>query len=172
MPPLETWMMTYLFNGLWQVPLVYLTGLGVARLLSPSGPRIQHRLWTGVLAVEVLLPACSADLLASLAALRAFAASLVRRGSGGGEVRVSYGPSATVAIAPLHLPTAILHGLLVVYCATLVSFGARLLWRMGKTRGLLAGSQPLTLTARSLERLREIGEALRPGGGGAAAVAA
>jgi hypothetical protein len=58
----ELWILVYLFNSLWQVPLVFCAALAAARLARPAGPRMEHRVWVSTLLLEALLPLCHFNL--------------------------------------------------------------------------------------------------------------
>ena len=54
----------YLANSLWQVPLIFMAAWLATRLMKRAGPRVAHRVWVGATALEVLLPACRVDVAA------------------------------------------------------------------------------------------------------------
>ena len=60
MKDFESWLLTYLLNSLWQVPLLFAAGWLAARALRPAGAAAEHRVWVSVLLLQCLLPACSA----------------------------------------------------------------------------------------------------------------
>src|ERR1700679_1360764 len=60
MRTLETWLLNYAVNALWQVPIVFAAAWLAARTSRRAGPAFQHALWTSALLLEVFLPACSA----------------------------------------------------------------------------------------------------------------
>ena len=57
MKSLETWLLGYALNSLWQVPLVFCVAWIVARLMRRLGPPMEHRVWVTALMLEVILPA-------------------------------------------------------------------------------------------------------------------
>ncbi len=57
---------SYVFNALWQVPLLALTGSLICRLLRRLGPSIEHGVWVTVLFASVVLPASRIIRLSSL----------------------------------------------------------------------------------------------------------
>ena len=59
MRSLEFWILAYLLNSLWQVPLLFAAGWLAARLLRSAGAVVEHRIWVLVLLLQSLLPACS-----------------------------------------------------------------------------------------------------------------
>ncbi len=60
MKDFESWLLTYLLNSLWQIPLLFAAGWLAARALRPAGAAAEHRVWVSVLLLQCLLPACSA----------------------------------------------------------------------------------------------------------------
>ena len=62
---LESLLLTYALNALWQVPLIFAAASIAARASRRAGPAFQHTLWTTALLAEVLLPAISAELFQS-----------------------------------------------------------------------------------------------------------
>jgi hypothetical protein len=58
MRALESWVLTYLLNSLWQVPLVFCAALAAARIARPAGPQMEHRVWVSALILEAVLPFC------------------------------------------------------------------------------------------------------------------
>jgi hypothetical protein len=53
------WMLAYLVNSLWQIPLLFAAGWIAARALKRTGAAAQHRVWVTVLLLQTLLPAFS-----------------------------------------------------------------------------------------------------------------
>ena len=49
MNDLQTAVLEYLFNSLWQLPLVFAAAWIAARLVRPAGPRAEHRVWVAAL---------------------------------------------------------------------------------------------------------------------------
>ena len=52
----ESWILAYLLNSLWQVPLLFAAGWLAARALRPVGAAAEHRVWVVVLLLQSLLP--------------------------------------------------------------------------------------------------------------------
>ena len=57
----ESWLINYLINAVWQVPLVFAAAWFAALATRRAGPAFEHRLWVSAGLLEVLLPACSAE---------------------------------------------------------------------------------------------------------------
>ncbi len=56
MSAIETWLLSCLVNSLWQIPVLFVAGLLVARALRRLGPEAEHRTWTTVLVLSAALP--------------------------------------------------------------------------------------------------------------------
>ena len=144
MNPLESWLLDYLANALWQVPLLFLATWVATQILRK--PRrldasLEHRLWVITLALQALLPACTlrpGDLLRNLEHLLR-----TRTAEPTAQVTVSFGP--TIAGTPLHLPPALLHTLAAIYACAVLYFAARLAWGLARTSTLRNRAQAATL---------------------------
>ena len=56
---MKSWVLSYLLNSLWQIPLLFAAGWVAARALRRVGSAAEHRVWVSVLLLQTLLPACS-----------------------------------------------------------------------------------------------------------------
>jgi len=61
MSSLQHWLLTFLLNALWQVPLIALAAIAAARLMAVASWRARHLLFIASLSLALLLPACSAS---------------------------------------------------------------------------------------------------------------
>jgi TonB family protein len=141
MNPLETWILQYLVNSLWQIPLVAIAGLLIGRLLRPCGPAVAHRLWIAVLAVQATLPACTFDLPSWLPFL-AFHPEAQNAGLPG-QVTVLIGPGVRLGFGSMH--PWLLTSLAILYSATSLFFAARLLLGMRRAATLRRLATPIAL---------------------------
>ena len=137
---LESWLLSYLANSLWQVPLLFFAGYIAVRIARPAGARAEHRVWVITLMLQSLLPACSAFswywLYRLIAAFGTFP-------SQDGSVTVIAGSG--IAVSPSHLPFWLPTAIVAAYSANLAWFTARFLWRWNKLRTLRAEAVELTL---------------------------
>lgn len=143
MSAFETWIIAWLANSLWQIPLLLLAGWIAARLLRPAGPAAEHRIWTATLFLQVFVP-----LLATFSwqPLRVrLAALFATRTAGFGHVSVTFGPAITVS--PAQLPPSLFSILFAAYLLVCAWFVARFLWRSARLRTLRSSARPLTLSA-------------------------
>jgi TonB family protein len=138
----ETWVLTYLLNSLWQVPLVFLAALAAARLARPAGPRMEHRVWVGALLLEALLPLCTLRPSELWQQAWGFALQLIRGSAGDGQTRVILGAgSATPVTLPWHT-AEVLAAVAVAYVCGLVYFTGRLGWGVWTTEAMRRRATP------------------------------
>jgi TonB family protein len=130
MTTLESILLSYLVNALWQVPLVLAAGWLAARALCPLGPAVEHRVWVGVLMLQVLLPAAS---IVPMDALRTLV-NLVGSPLHNGQPHVSVVMGPVTAFGNPHLPAWILTAIAIVYIAITLWFTARFAWRVQAVR--------------------------------------
>ena len=57
--PVLSWLLSYLFNALWQIPLLFAAAWLATRMLRRAHPRVEHRVWVAALLLQIALPACS-----------------------------------------------------------------------------------------------------------------
>ncbi len=135
----EEFVLGYLVNSLWQVPLICLAGYGCARLVRRMGPQAEQWVWVTALLVAAVLPACGVT-----------AAWLPHGfGMGGpatGTVQVEVGRFTPIAGTALHLPPGLRHGAAIVYLGFILFFCGRLLWGLVQSEGLRRGARQLELT--------------------------
>lgn len=133
----ESWILSYLVNSLWQVPLLLVAGWIAARALRQTGPAAEHRVWVSVLALQSILPACSTLQWGWLQSL------LYSGASGGGNVTVLMGPG--VGLGAGHFPAQMLAVIAVAYGAICVYFAARFFWQWRKLHAIRSESVELAL---------------------------
>src|ERR1700748_2800830 len=125
MRDVELWILTYLLNSLWQIPLLFGAGWLAARALRPAGAEVEHRVWVTTLALQCLLPAASIFPIDWLRTL-----SLLSWGpSHSGQAYVSVTMGEGTGIAPIPLPAFLLEIVAVFYALVSAYFVARFLWR-------------------------------------------
>ena len=146
MTTLESFVLSWLANALWQLPLLFVAGWVAARLLRAHGPAVEHRLWVGILLLQALLPAISTipweTLRAFLRGILDLSASPLNNGSP--HVSVVMGPGE--AFGNPHLPGWLLASIAASYSALTLLFAARFLWRLNKIRLLNCRATPIPLT--------------------------
>jgi TonB family protein len=156
MKALESWILTYLLNSLWQVPLLFLAGWTVARAARPLGAQAEHRVWVTTLLLQSSLPAFSAlpwDWIAAQFAWRWHSASLRPNGA---QVTVQMGAGAMTGA--FNLPASMLAASALAYVAVSAYFVARFLWRWKSLSDLRRAAKEFSLTGEArlfLERCEE-----------------
>jgi TonB family protein len=132
---IESWILSYLVNSLWQVPLLFLVGWIAARALRQTGPAAEHRVWVSVLVLQSVLPACSTLPWGRLARLLLYGGASQ---SGAGQVTVQM--TAAVGLSTNRFPAQLLAAIAVVYGAICVYFAARFAWQWAKLYAMRAES--------------------------------
>jgi TonB family protein len=132
---LLSWVIEYLVNSLWMIPLIFCVAWLTARLMRACGEVAEHRVWVGALLLQVALPACRlhpAELGELLRRLLTWHSASAMQGNA--SVNVSIG-AGTVGAA-LALPETLAIALAVAYCAITLYCALRLLWSIAKTHEL------------------------------------
>ncbi len=125
MRSLEFWILAYLLNSLWQVPLLFAAGWLAARALRSAGPVVEHRVWVLVLLLQSLLPACSIFPWAWLRTLSFWS----WHANSVADAHVSVVMGEGTGISVFHLRDALLVTIAILYAAVSTYFVARFLWR-------------------------------------------
>ena len=143
MTTLESMVLSYLANTLWQLPLLFAAGWLAARALRGLGSAAEHRVWVSVLLLQAMLPAVSTvpwDALRAL--LNPFSGPL---NHGQPNVSVVMGPGT--AFGDPHFPAWLLAALAIAYAAITAWFGARFVWRLNTIRLLIRDAVAVELSA-------------------------
>lgn len=136
---LESFVLGYLVNSLWQVPLICVAAYGCARLVRRMGPQAEHRVWVTALLIVAVLPACAGT---GAWLPHGFGTSA----SAAGSVQVEMGRFTQITGTALHLPTGLRHGAALLYLGLVIFFCGRLIWGVIQSVGLRRGSRRLELT--------------------------
>jgi TonB family protein len=132
---LESWVLSYLVNSLWQAPLVFAAGWLAARAARAAGARAEHRVWVTVLAAQSLLPALSA--LPGEWMRRLWDWATTARATGDAHVSVVMG--AGTRAGGMHWPAGLLATIAIGYGAVTAYFAARFIWRCMRIAALRRG---------------------------------
>jgi len=157
MSNIESWVLGYLLNSMWQVPVIFAAGWIAARLVRRSGPRMEHQVWVGALMLEAVLPACSFRLGEILQRVWELALRSAGQHAPGGEVRVVIGSGATTVSGVLRLPATVLAAIAVAYGCSLLYFAGRLVWGLWRTHAMRRQAVPVTLTGEAAQRWNQYG---------------
>jgi len=160
MKPFETWIIDYVLNSLWQVPLVFVAAWVAARLASPIGPATQHRVWVLAVMAQVVLPMCHFDISNAWRHFGPWFSALIHFTLGGGgndaETRVALGPATVVGDGFMHLPGWSQIAIAATYSGLVLYAAGRLMCGLLRTNQILREAQ--TLPAAD-ELVRSIGRA-------------
>ena len=159
MARLEPWILAYLLNSLWQIPLVFTAALIAARIARPAGPRMEHRVWASALLLEAVLPLCNVHLTDLWQ--RAWGLALWLRAAGGadGETRVLVSGGSPHDVPVPWLSTNLLASLAIAYIAMALYFAGRLLWGVWITESMRRRAVAVDLpedVRRNLQRFERI----------------
>jgi TonB family protein len=122
---IQFWILAYLLNSLWQVPLLFAAGWLAAGALRSVGAAAEHRVWVTALMLQSLVPAGSIFPWEWLHTLSFWGWHASRAG----EAHVSVVMGAGTGIGVLQLPGVLLATIAIVYAAVSAYFAARFLWR-------------------------------------------
>src|SRR5215472_3742868 len=99
-----SWVLGYLLNSLWQVPLVFAAAWIAAWLARPLGSRMEHRVWVGALILQAILPICQFQVAGFLQRAWGLVLSIFGNAAGGGT-RVIISAAAAAPMAAFKLPS-------------------------------------------------------------------
>lgn len=139
----ETFVLGYLVNSLWQVPLVCAAGYGSARMVRRLGPAAEHRVWVAALLVAAILPGLGVAGLGMAWMPHGFGAA----GAASGTAQVTVGAFTQSAGRALDLPPVLRHGATIVYLGFVLFLCGRLVWGLLQSERLRRGSRGVMLTA-------------------------
>jgi TonB family protein len=156
---LEPWLLAYLLNSLWQIPLVFCAALAAARLARPAGPRFEHRIWVGAVILEATLPAIHFQIQALWQ--RAWSMIVLFRTSSapGGETRVILGAGTPSGVPVPWLSASFLALMAAAYLCALLYFAGRLLRGLWVTESIRRSAITLDLpqaVSRNLHRFERL----------------
>jgi TonB family protein len=143
------WLLSYLFNALWQIPLVFAAAWVVSRMLRSASARAGHRVWVAALLLQIVLPACTFRIAALWHALLGLLPP--RAAANHGDVRVLFGPT-TASVTTLHIPLALEAAIVLAWACCLLYFAGRLVWGLHQTRNLARGATRISLTGETALR--------------------
>jgi TonB family protein len=160
--PALSWLLSYLFNALWQIPLIFAAAWIAARVLHPAdlgsdlgadpcvNPGLEHRIWVGALWLQLILPACNLQVASLWHTLLNLLPSTGTVSNGG--VHILLGSAATAGVSTLRLPLVLEAGLVLAWACCTLYFAARLTWGLFQTHILARTATRLTLIGESASR--------------------
>lgn len=137
MSTLQSCLLTYLVNALWQIPLIFVAAAWICHRARRSAPQVRHRVWVAALFLEALLPAGSFLPVTRLAPLWSWLPGFKADASrGDSRISVAWGP------AQIHNGSSLFHTVLAaiaaLYLVALLFLYLQLAWRLWKTHLLAA----------------------------------
>jgi TonB family protein len=147
MKTVESYILSYLVNALWQIPLVFGAAWIAARALRTAGAVAQHRVWAFGVVVQSLLPAAAALPWRGLGVYLPWATGAAQ--AGGGQVSVLMGGGT--AVSGLHLPGAALAAIAIAWAGVSLYFAARFVYRCVELRGICREAVAVTLSGAAAE---------------------
>jgi TonB family protein len=130
MESLMVWLVNYLMNSAWQVPLVLLVAMVAARLVARLySAAAVHWTWASALVLASVLPALRLEMWPRFPWGRAAAVA-------GGAVQATMMPARVADGGHLRLSFTLMAAMLGLYAATVVYFSGRILWGVWTTRSL------------------------------------
>jgi TonB family protein len=142
---LEFWILAYLLNSLWQVPLLFAAGWVASRVLRSAGAAVEHRVWVVTLILQSLIPAFSALPREWLRTFSFWEWNASRTG----EAQVSVVMGTGTGIDLHHLPDMLLATIAILYAAVITYFAARFLWRATTLSAIRREAVTLPLTGEA-----------------------
>jgi TonB family protein len=136
------WLVDYLLNSAWQVPLVFLVALVAVKLVARLYSTVAlHWTWVSALTLATVLPAFRVDAWPGIAWRHAAAVA-------GGRVQVTVLTGVAVTTGNLRLSPAMMAALLMLYAAVTLYFAERILRGLWKTRMLRRNASASLLPER------------------------
>jgi TonB family protein len=152
MTAFESWVLTYLLNSLWQIPLVFCAAWIAARLARTAGPRMEHRIWVGALLLEVLLPFCHLRLNDLGRQVWGLALMLLRGHAADGHTQVILGAGTSSQVALPWQTAEVLAAVATAYVCSLLYFAGRLAWGVWTTEALRRRATPFEPSGETATR--------------------
>jgi TonB family protein len=142
---IESWILSYLLNSLWQIPVIFAAGRVAARALRRVGSAAEHVVWVSVLLLQSFLPACSTLPPGWLSTLFAW-----DRGAHlSGEAHVAVVMGAGTGQGTLHVRPGLLISIAIAYGTVIAYFAMRFLWRWLRLCGIRREAMEVVLTGEA-----------------------
>jgi TonB family protein len=159
MTKFESFLLSYLVNAAWQVPLLFAVGWAATRAVRTMGPRVEHRIWVAALLLQSVIPAGSSFPRDSLRWLALWARAPVPDPES--HVAIIMGPST--AWSGLFLPAWMLAAVAIAYAAVTAYFAARFAWRLLKIRALRRNATEVPLAGDAAQCWAQCAEIFKIG---------
>lgn len=130
------WLLPYLVNSLWQVPLLFAFGWLAARMARPLGANVEHRVWVATYLLQSLVPAAS---------LLPGAWFTWSRHTDAVHGVASVTVSASGVAGSIYMPKHLLASLTTIYGIAILYFAARFIWRIMRLFSMRHSARPSEL---------------------------
>jgi TonB family protein len=142
----QHWLITFLLNSFWQVPLIALAAIVAARLMTPASWRARHLLFIAALLIAILLPVWSASTSTAKPG-ESIAVSILpgTRDDGAANQSARHRLTPRHYSGSLHIAPAFSNTVALVYLTILLGQAGFLLWKWRATQKLLRHATPAEL---------------------------
>jgi TonB family protein len=146
----ESWVIEYLANSIWIVPLIFCASWVAARAMRRVSTAAEHSVWVAALALEVVLPGLHITptglwgrLLAAARPVMEWWAGLWGHRPVQGDVQIIVLPAAAHVNSGLGLTRVGMTIVAAVYVCVVLYFALRLLWGLWKTSRVVREAEPI-----------------------------
>jgi TonB family protein len=132
----ESWVLTYLLNSLWQIPLVFCAAWVASRMVRAADPRTEHRVWVVAVAAMAVLPACQFEVSRLLPGIWRLLLWMGGGSAANGEARILVGPPRAATMATPWFSAGLLAAIATAYVLIAMYFAGRLAWGVWRTQAI------------------------------------
>jgi TonB family protein len=130
MNAIESWVLGYVVNAVWQGAVLCAAAWLLAKWTRRLGPLVEHRIWCVALVAQVVLPAMTVRPVSLLWGANGATSGLVTVVTGDG-----------VAAGAVRMPSLLLVVAALLFVATVLALTVRLAWQVGRTYELRCSSK-------------------------------
>ena len=141
----ELFLVSYLLNSIWQVPLLFAAGWLAAQALRPAGVAAEHRVWVSAGLLQGLIPACP---LLPWSCLHSFT-DWLHASAAQSHISVTMGPG--LVLHSLRVPAGLYAAAAMAYGVAVAYFAARLLWRVWSLAALRRKTREVSLSGSAAQ---------------------
>ena len=137
---MQSWVLGYVVNALWQGPVLCVAAWLLARAMRRLGPQVEHRIWGTALVAQTVVPALLVRPVSWLWGWHA---------GGKGLVTITMGEGVAGGVG--RMPSGVFAAVAVAFAAVMLFLVARLAWSAWRTLQLGRDAEPLLLTGAAGE---------------------
>lgn len=131
-------LLNYLANSLWQLPLFVAIAYALERLIRRAGPLVRHRLWVSTLLLAVTMPAIGA-------ATKLMSITYPTAGTITYVLKMDDTPGSPLHRTSLQLSPVVFNFVVIAYLAITLAASLRLLNSVRRARRLIRDGKPVSL---------------------------